>query len=310
MRTCMNWSAIDFDWNQVRAFLATIEEGSLSAAARALGQTQPTLGRQVTALEEHLSVTLFERAGRQLIPTPAALEMAEHVRAMGDAATRLSLVASGQSSDVEGEVKITATEGYAVHVLPDVVADLAEAHPGLVIDIIATDSLSDLRRREADIALRSAEPTDPDLIARKVRIDKAGMFATRDFITKHGPFNALEDLAGVPFIGVGRRADMLKYLQALGVPITEDSIIAHSDNHMVHLALARKGLGIGLNGWSIGAPMPDIVPILPEVLTVEIPLWLVAPQELRKSRRVRIVFDALAERLTRPTNSKTLAKSA
>ncbi len=310
MRFRMNWSAIDFDWNQVRAFLATIEEGSLSAAARALGQTQPTLGRQVTALEEHLSVTLFERAGRQLIPTPAALEMAEHVRAMGDAATRLSLVASGQSSDVEGVVKITATEGYAVHVLPDVVASLAESHPGLVIDIIATDSLSDLRRREADIALRNAEPTDPDLIAKKVRTEKAGMFATREFIAEHGPFATPDDLKGVPFIGVGRVPEMIQYLQSKGVPITDGNIIAQSDNHMVHLALTRKGLGVGVNGWSVGAPIPDLVPVLPDVVNFEFPLWLVAPQELRKSRRVRIVFDALADHLTRKEKTNSLSKSA
>lgn len=310
MHICMNWSAMDFDWNQVRAFLATIEEGSLSAAARALGQTQPTLGRQVTALEDHLSVTLFERAGRQLIPTPAALEMAEHVRAMGEAAIRLSLVANGQSSDVEGIVKITATEGYAVHVLPAVVAELAEQHPGLIIEIIATDSLSDLRRREADIALRSAEPTDPDLIARKIRIERAGMFATQGFIAKHGPFNALSDLEGIPFVGIGNTSEMIQFLTSKNVPVTEDSIVAQSDNHMVHLALTQQGLGVGVNGWDVGAPLPDLIPLFPDEVCFEFPLWLVAPQELRKSRRVRIVFDALADHLTRKTKSKTLAKSA
>ena len=120
----MNWKAINFDWNQVRAFLATIEEGSLSSAARALNLTQPTLGRQVAALEAELGVTLFERSGRQLLPTPAAMEIAEHVRAMGEAATRVSLTASGQSMSVEGVVKISATEMYAAKVLPSLVADL------------------------------------------------------------------------------------------------------------------------------------------------------------------------------------------
>ena len=113
MQKRMNWQAIRFDWNQVRAFLATIEEGSLSGAARVLGQTQPTLGRQVAALEEDLGLTLFERSGRKLIPTPAALEMADHVRAMGEAATRLSLAASGQSQSVEGTLRITASESPA-----------------------------------------------------------------------------------------------------------------------------------------------------------------------------------------------------
>ncbi len=106
----MNWQAINFDWNQVRAFLATIEEGSLSSAARALNLTQPTLGRQVAALEAALGVTLFERSGRQLLPTPAGMEIAEHVRAMGEAATQVSLTASGQSLSIEGVVKVRASE--------------------------------------------------------------------------------------------------------------------------------------------------------------------------------------------------------
>ncbi|QMU57457.1 MAG: LysR family transcriptional regulator [Boseongicola sp.] len=166
----MNWDAVNFDWNQVRAFLATLEEGSLSAAARSLGLTQPTLGRQVAALEDRLDVTLFERAGRELIPTPAALEMAEHVRAMGEAATRFSLVATGQSQSVEGVVKITATEMFAAQLMPDLVAELRTTHPGIILEVIATNSLSDLRRREADIAVRNADPTDPDLIARRMSV--------------------------------------------------------------------------------------------------------------------------------------------
>lgn len=306
----MNWSAIDFDWNQVRAFLATIEEGTLSAAARALGQTQPTLGRQVTALEEELGVTLFERSGRQLIPTPAALEMAEHVRAMGEAATRLSLVASGQSTSIEGLVKITATEMYSAFVLPDLIADMTERHPGLVIEIIATNSLSDLRRREADIAIRNAEPTDPDLIVRKIRDDSGGMTATRDFVARHGPFESLDDLAGVPFLGFGSATEILPPLQARGVPITEKDIVARSESHLVHLAMVRRGLGIGLNAWAVCDLLPDLVPVLREELSFEFPIYLVAPQELRTNRRVRIVYDALVAHLKALDKSKPRAKSA
>ena len=106
----MKWQTVSFDWNQARAFLVTVEEGSLTAAARALGLTQPTLGRQVAALEDSLGVTLFDRVGRSLRLTPSGLELLDHVRSMGDAAGRVSLTASGQSQTVEGQVCITASD--------------------------------------------------------------------------------------------------------------------------------------------------------------------------------------------------------
>ncbi len=302
----MNWQAINFDWNQVRAFLATVEEGSLSAAARVLGLTQPTLGRQVAALEQDLGVTLFERSGRQLIPTPAAIEMADHVRQMGEAAARLSLAASGQSQSVEGLVKITATEMYASRILPDFILALREAHPGIVVEIIATNSLSDLRRREADIAIRNTEPTDSDLIARRLRDDAGGLYATDAFIRRHGPFNKMDDLADVPFIGVGQGDSVLNALQARGVPVTKSSFVAASESHHVHWELARRGVGVGLNGWNIGDLDDDMHRVLDEAISFSFPVWLVAPRELKTNRRVRLVYDALARYLTGGKSSADL----
>ncbi len=294
----MNWQAVNFDWNQVRALLATLEEGSLSAAARALGLTQPTLGRQVAALEAHLDVTLFERSGRQLIPTPAALEIADHVRAMGEAATRLSLAATGQAQSVEGTVKITATEMYSAFVLPGFVAALRRSHPGIVIEVVATNSLSDLRRREAEIAIRNAEPTDPDLIARKIKTEAGGLFATRELIAQHGPFHEIADLTRAPFVGFGNTGEYIEALRARGVMVTRENFVTQSENHLVHWEMARSGLGFGINGWDVGVGCSDMEPVLRDVLSFEFPVWLVAPQELKTSRRVRIVFDALVAYLS------------
>lgn len=306
----MNWDAITFDWNQVRAFLATLEEGSLSAAARALRLTQPTLGRQVAALEEALGVTLFERSGRQLIPTPAALEIAEHVREMGEAASRFSLAASGQSQSIEGVVKISATEMYSMYVLPGLIETLRETHPGIVIEIVATNALSDLRRREADIAIRNAEPTDPEMIARRLADNKGGLYATPAFIRKHGPFQSLADLEGVPFVGFADVAAFLDALVARGAPVTEKSFVARSESHLVHWELTRRGLGLGVNGWDVGAMSPDVVPVLPEALSFAFPVWLVAPRELKTNRRVRLVYDALAEHLNRVRGKGEKAKKS
>ncbi|MCJ7598755.1 MAG: LysR family transcriptional regulator, partial [Methyloceanibacter sp.] len=146
----MNWRSVAFDWNQARAFLATVEEGSLSAAARALGMTQPTLGRQVAALEQELGVVLFERVGRGLTLTPNGLELVDHVRAMRDAASQVSLTASGQSQTIEGSVCISASEAVAAYQLPPILAKLRDIAPGIEVEVVASTAVSDLRRREAD----------------------------------------------------------------------------------------------------------------------------------------------------------------
>ena len=157
----MDWRSVTFDWNRARAFLVTAEEGSLSAAARALDMTQPTLGRQVTALEQELGVALFERGARGLELTPSGLDLLEHVRAMGEAANSLSLTASGQATAVEGNICITATEVMAAFILPPIIEKLRRLEPGITVELVASNSTSDLKRREADIAIRSFRPTQP-----------------------------------------------------------------------------------------------------------------------------------------------------
>ena len=153
---------ISFDWNRARAFLITAEEGSFSAAARALRSTQPTVGRQVAGLEEELGVTLFERVGTRLELTVSGLELLEHVRAMGDAANRTSLVATGQSESVEGNVSITASEAIAAFLLPPILEKLRRSHPGITLELVISNEARDLHRREADIAIRNFEPEHPD----------------------------------------------------------------------------------------------------------------------------------------------------
>ncbi len=288
----MNWQAINFDWNQVRAFLATVEEGTLSAAARALGQTQPTVGRQVAALEEHLGVTLFERSGRVLQLTPSGFELVEHVREMGEAATRVSLAATGQSTSVEGVVRVTATEMYSAFLLPRIVARVRELHPGIVLEIVATNSLSDLRHREADIAIRNSNPTDPDMIARRMPDDYGVLFVTKAM----GAFASREEASDAPFIGfsVGDDTDYLSFLQG-ELPITSKNFSVRTKNHLVHWALARAGLGVGMTMAEMGDADPDMVRAFPDMPPVPFPVWLVAPRELKTSRRVRIVFDCIAE---------------
>lgn len=167
MQSCMDWRSVTFDWNRARAFLVTAEEGSLSAAARALGMTQPTLGRQVTALEEELGLVLFERVGRGLVLTQAGTQLMGHVRAMGEAAVGVSLAASGQAQAASGHVAVTASEVYSSWLMPRIARRLRDLAPGITLEVVASNEIRDLRRREADIAIRNARPEEPDLIAKR-----------------------------------------------------------------------------------------------------------------------------------------------
>ena len=178
----MDWRSIKFDWNRARAFLVTAEEGTLSAAAKALDLTQPTLSRQVTALETELKVTLFERVGQRLVLTSSGVELLEHARKMGDTALDFSLAVTGQSQKIEGNVTVSASELTAIYTLPKVIAQLREQEPGITIEIVVTNEVSDLKRREADIAIRSFHPKEKDLIAKKIGEEVIWLYGTEQYL--------------------------------------------------------------------------------------------------------------------------------
>ena len=293
----MNWDEIAFDWNQVRAFLAASEEGSLSAAARALHQTQPTLSRQVTGLEQSLGVTLFERGHRRLQLTAAGLELLEHVRVMAEAANRVSLAASGQSQAIEGRVCITATEMLATYYLPPMLRKLREQAPGIVVEVVASDQVRDLIRREADIAIRHTQPAQPDLIARRIGFLRGRIYAARRLLDEVRMPRSFEDLAGQDFVGIDDTEALIAGLteQGLELHLEQFRVRAASGNCM--LQLIREGLGFGFLPMDTGRLFEDLVCVLPELFDPEIPVWLLSHRELHTSRRIRVVYDLLAEEL-------------
>ncbi|MCW3782773.1 LysR family transcriptional regulator [Defluviimonas salinarum] len=290
-----------FDWNHVRAFLATAEEGSLSAAARVLGLTQPTLGRQVAALEDDLGLLLFERIGRSLQLTGAGRELLAHVRAMGEAANRVALAAAGQSQSIEGKVRITASEGMSAYVLPAALKRLREAAPRLEIDVVAADDIRDLMRREADIAIRHVRPEQPDLVARLVREAEAHFYAARSYLDARGRPQSLADLARHDFVGFGDNERMLDYLRPLGMPLSTANFRIGSENGIVAWELARQGFGIAPMWDELAARDPGMERILPELPPIVFPIWLATHRELHTSRRIRLVFDLLADYLGQAT---------
>lgn len=297
MRNCMDWRAVKFDWNRARAFLVTAEEGSLSAAARALGMAQPTLGRQVKAFEQEIGVLLFERIGNGLKLTSSGLELVEHVRTMGEAAGRVSLTASGQSQQVEGAVCITATEVTAAFVLPPIVAKLRAAEPGITVEVVATNNVSDLRRREADIAIRAGRPTDPDLIARMLRSHSLGLYASESYLEQIDNPQNNEELLRAEFLGFEHSEQYVDGLNQLGLKVTPHHFPIICSNHIVQWQMVKQGMGIGVMISQVGDAEVGVRLAAPWLPGFEIEAWLVAHRELNTSRRVRLVFDFLAREL-------------
>lgn len=294
----MNWAAIAFDWNQARAFLATAEEGSLSAAARALRLTQPTVGRQIAALEADLGVILFERAGRTVRLTETGLGLVEHVRAMAEAAVRISLGASGSAHAVEGRVRITASDMMCARTLPPALPGLAERAPLLQIELVADNRIRDLLQREADIAIRHVRPQQPDLIARLVREETAHFYAASRYLDRRGRPAGLQDLAGHDFIGFGDDPRMLEHLHPLGVPIGLKNFRFGSDSGVAAWEMLRQGLGIAVMSDEIAGTAPGLERLVLDMEPIRFPVWLVTHRELHTSRRIRVVFDFLADFLS------------
>lgn len=294
----MEWQRTAFDWNQARAFLVTAEEGSLSAAARALGFTQPTLSRQVAGLEETLGVTLFERTPRALLLTQVGAELLEHFRSMGHAADRISIAATGQAESITGHVAITATELMATHYLLDILKSLRTKAPGLKIEIITSNQVSDLRRREADIAIRHARPQDENLIAKRLRDSMAQIYASSSYIKEVGRPSQSSDLNAMQFVGAEDPDRLLRSLASRGLDLTTDSFNFGTASGTLLLELIRKGFGVGFLPIEIGEQFPELEMLWPEFQPIQVETWLVVHRELRTNPRIRLVFDLLSEGLS------------
>lgn len=297
MQKRMDWRRVMFDWNRARALLLTIEEGSLSAAARASGVGQPTLGRQVEALEAELGVVLFERDGRGLRPTPTALDLVEPLRQMAEAAGQVSRLASGHAQATDGVVRISASDSYAAFLLPPAIVALRAAHPGIQVEVVATSAISDLRRREADIAVRNTRPEDPSLVARKLRDAVGRLYATPGLLDRLGRPTSPAGFAEAPIVSFEDTAAMARHMVAAGFPVSEANFVVSCQSHLVQWEMVRRGLGLGWMDERIGDAEPGVERALADGAAIPFPVWLVAHREVARSRRLRIVFDALAAAL-------------
>jgi len=286
------------NWYLFQSFLAVIREGSLSGAARVLGMTQPTLGRQVAALEQQLHVRLFTRSHEGLAPTDVARRLVDSIEAMAAAAQAAQRLATGLAGEEGGTVRITASEIMGTEVLPAIFARIRTQHPRIALELALTNRNEDLLRREADIAVRMQRPTQGTLVARRIgRID-VGLYAHRQYLKTHGTPRRLEDLAQHALIAYDREQRYAKLLEQMGLPLTRAAFAFRSDSDLAQLAALRSGLGIGLCQWGIARRDGNLVSVLPAKFRFPMDTWLAMHQDLRSSGPIRRVFDALAAELS------------
>ena len=286
-----------FDWRLIRSFLAALEAGTLLGAAKRLNTSQPTLGRHIAELESQLGLLLFERTGRGLVATSAALQLADAARAMDAAALQLARQVSGAQKQVQGSVRITASQPVACFMLPPVLAQMRRALPDIQVELESSNAVSNLLRREADIALRMVRPDQATLVAKKIGVIPVGAYASRDYIARRGmPLKPL-DLLTHEMIGYDKIEDILRGFRAFGTPLTREAFALRTDDMIVQSQAVRAGLGVGFLADYVVRSDAQVLRVLPMLALPELPMWLAVHREIRTSQRIRAVFDFLTEAL-------------
>ena len=288
----------EFDWNLVRSFLAVLEAGSLLGAARTLHTSQPTVGRHIAELESQLGVVLFERTGRGLVANATALQLAAAARGMEHSAHTLARTLSGVQTQSTGTVRITASVPVAVALMPTLLTQMQEALPEIQVELVSSNQLSNLLRREADIAIRMARPEQGSLIAKKMGNVALGAYAHRHYLQGRPALQVAEDLLQHTLIGSDADTAILRGFAAMGYPVGRDAFALRTDDFIVQWKAVEAGLGIGFLADYTVRDTPDVVPVLRGVLKVPpLPMWLAVHREIRTNARIRAVYDFLAQRL-------------
>lgn len=289
-------------WELYRSFLVVVRERSLSAAARALALTQPTIGRHIDALEAALDMPLFTRSQSGLRATEAALALVPHAEAMASAAAALARTASGQAEEERGAVRITASEMIGAEVLPPLLATFRRHHPRIDIELVLSNRSQDLLRRDADIAVRMVKPTQGALLARKLGTLQLGLHAHPSYLQAHGAPRTPEELRQHPLIGFDSAASMQR-LPKSKLPLSRDWFAFRCDSDLAQYAALRAGFGIGACQNAL-AKRDGLVRVAPGAFEFQLGMWVVMHRDLKASRRMRLMFDYLAVELTRYVESQ------
>lgn len=291
----MGKSLSSLDWSLVQAFVAVAETGSLSAAARRLGASQPTLGRQIRAIEDALGVTLFHRQARGLTLTETGAALLAPARAMREAAGQMSLIAAGRAEELSGVVRLTASLTVSHYLLPPILARIRARHPEIEIELVPSDTTENLLFREADLALRMYRPEQLDVVARHLGDIELGLYGARAYLDRAGRPHGVGDMLRHDLIGYDRNEDIILGMRQAGLPMDRHSFALRCDQNAVYWELVRAGCGLGFGQVPIGAADPLVERVLPDIPVPPLPIWLTAHEAMRNTPRLRRVWDMLAE---------------
>lgn len=286
------------DWTLWRSFCSVVEHGSLSGAARALGVSQPTLGRHVEALETSLSARLFERQLRGLRPTSMALRLYEQVTVAQTALAQATLIADGQNEALLGTVRITASTVTSHYSLPPILRQLREEFPAIAIELVPSDSAENLLMRESDIAVRMFRPKQLELITRKIGESPIVACAHESYLQDHGPLETVDDLYQHTLIGFDRSDLMISGAAALGFKLTRDDFPVRTDSQTLLWELVKSGLGVSFTQKILVDATPGMVALLPDFSIPPLEIWLTTHRELFTNRRIRVIYDRLSDLLS------------
>jgi DNA-binding transcriptional LysR family regulator len=287
------------EWDLFQSLHAVMQTGSLSAAAKVRGLTQPTLGRHIEALEQKLGAALFLRSPRGLTPTDLAHALQPHLTEMSAASAAALRDASGAADSVTGAIRITASQIMGTEVLPAILAEFRRANRGIEIELALSNKAEDLSRRDADIAVRMLRPTQAALVARKVGAIGVGFYAAPAYVECHGAPQTLDDMFEHTVIGFDREAPPLQALAELDLPweINRDLFAFRSDNDLAQMAAVKAGLGIGAIQHQI-ARRWGLTPVLANAFGFELEVWIAMHENLKSNRRMRLMFDHLVTGLS------------
>jgi DNA-binding transcriptional LysR family regulator len=290
--------AIEPAWDLYRSFLAVLRLGSLSAAGRALGLTQPTIGRHMAQLQESLGGrVLFTRSPSGLMPTAAAHELRPHAEDMAAAAAAFTRMGSANVEEDAGVVRLAAADVVGVEILPPILSEFRHKYPNTVIELSLSNQMADLLRRDADIAVRMVRPKQKALLARRAGKVTLQFHAHRRYLERHGYPERLEDLTHHTLIGFDRALPFATLVDAMPVPISRELFAFRCDYDLAQLAALRAGFGIGLCQTGIARRDPELLPLLNKQFKFEMEIWIVMHNDLKRVSRMRLMFDHLVANL-------------
>ena len=288
----------DVDWSLYRTLRAVLRAGSLSGAARSLGLSQPTVGRHIEQLEQTLGLPLFTRSPQGLRPTDLARELGPYLETMASAAAAAARDASAEADEVAGVVRVTASEIVGAEVLPPILAEFHERYPKVVVELALSNKSEDLLRRAADIAVRMVRPTQGALLAKRIGILEIGLYAHRRYLQRRGMPATLADIGDHAVIGYDQESSLGDSADELTGPISREIFSFRADSDLAQLAALRAGFGVGGCQVGVARRNPDLVRVLPDLFGFQLETWVVMHEDLKASRRMRLMFDHLVEGLS------------